>query len=63
MCQAFTRNFVGLFASRFVLGMVEGPFLPGVFFLMSCWYKQSELPHASPSYMEQICWLVPLVAL
>jgi MFS family permease len=44
MCQAFTRNFAGLFLSRFVLGMVEGPFLPGVFFLMSCWYKRSELP-------------------
>ncbi|KAJ5754580.1 hypothetical protein N7533_004123 [Penicillium manginii] len=29
MCQAFTRNFAGLFLSRFVLGMVEGPFLPG----------------------------------
>ncbi|OQE19562.1 hypothetical protein PENSTE_c015G09378 [Penicillium steckii] len=44
MCQAFTRNFAGLFVSRLILGMVEGPFLPGVFFLMSCWYKRSELP-------------------
>ena len=30
--------------TRFVLGLIEGPFLPGVFFLMSCWYKRSELP-------------------
>ncbi|KAJ5099422.1 hypothetical protein N7532_006423 [Penicillium argentinense] len=44
MCQAFTRTFAGLFMSRFVLGMIEGPFLPGVFFLMSCWYKRAELP-------------------
>ncbi|XHG07690.1 hypothetical protein AWENTII_010825 [Aspergillus wentii] len=44
MCQAFTRNFAGLFMSRFILGLVEGPFLPGVFFLMSCWYKRTELP-------------------
>ena len=44
MCQAFTRNFAGLLVCRFVLGLVEGPFLPGVFFLMSCWYKRSELP-------------------
>ncbi|KAL4889021.1 major facilitator superfamily domain-containing protein [Aspergillus ambiguus] len=44
MCQAFTTNFPGLFMSRFVLGLIEGPFLPGVFFLMSCWYKRSELP-------------------
>ncbi|CAG8206564.1 unnamed protein product [Penicillium salamii] len=44
MCQAFTRNFTGLLVCRLVLGLVEGPFLPGVFFLMSCWYKRSELP-------------------
>lgn len=44
MCQAFTRNFGGLFASRFILGLVEAPFLPGVFYLMSCWYKRTELP-------------------
>lgn len=44
MSQAFTRNFGGLFASRFTLGLVEAPFLPGVFYLMSCWYKRTELP-------------------
>lgn len=44
MCQAFTKNFAGLFMCRFILGLVEGPFLPGVFLLLSCWYKRSELP-------------------
>ncbi|KAF2180426.1 MFS general substrate transporter [Zopfia rhizophila CBS 207.26] len=44
MCQAFTKNFGGLFAARFILGLVEAPFLPGVFFLMSCYYKRTELP-------------------
>lgn len=44
MCQAFTKNFAGLLMNRFTLGLVEGPFLPGVMFLMSCWYKRSELP-------------------
>ncbi|KAL2808889.1 major facilitator superfamily domain-containing protein [Aspergillus granulosus] len=44
MCQAFTTNFAGLFMCRFTLGLVEGPFLPGVFLLLSCWYKRSELP-------------------
>lgn len=29
---------------RFVLGLVEAPFLPAVFVVMSCWYKRSELP-------------------
>ncbi|KAL4739948.1 major facilitator superfamily domain-containing protein [Aspergillus similis] len=44
MCQAFTTNFAGLFMCRFILGLIEGPFLPGVFLLLSCWYKRSELP-------------------
>jgi len=44
MCQAFTKNFAGLAVTRFILGLVEGPFLPGVFFLMSCWYTRAELP-------------------
>ena len=44
LSQAFTTSFVGLLVARFVLGLVEGPFLPGVFFLMSCWYKRAELP-------------------
>ncbi|RDW57673.1 hypothetical protein BP5796_12474 [Coleophoma crateriformis] len=44
MCQGFTKNFAGLLLNRLVLGLVEGPFLPGVMFLMSCWYKRSELP-------------------
>lgn len=44
LSQGFTHNFVGLLLARFILGLVEGPFLPGVFFLMSCWYKRSELP-------------------
>ncbi|KAK4504980.1 hypothetical protein PRZ48_002943 [Zasmidium cellare] len=44
LSQGFVHNFVGLLLARFVLGLVEGPFLPGVFFLMSCYYKRSELP-------------------
>jgi MFS family permease len=44
MSQAFSKNYGGLMALRFILGLVEAPFLPGVFFLMSCYYKRSELP-------------------
>lgn len=65
LCQGFTKNFGGLAAARFILGLVEGssafprihskqpwpdidnfiaPFLPGVFFLLSTWYKLTELP-------------------
>ena len=30
-------------AVRFLVGILEGPFLPGVIFLLSCWYKKEEL--------------------
>ncbi|KXH59638.1 2-ketogluconate reductase [Colletotrichum salicis] len=44
MCQGFTTNFSQLAAVRFILGLVEAPFLPAVFVLMSCWYNRKELP-------------------
>lgn len=33
----------GMVAFRFVLGLVEAGFFPGVMLLMSCWYKPAEL--------------------
>ncbi|KAF4546044.1 Allantoate permease [Lasiodiplodia theobromae] len=44
MCQGFTKDFATLAVTRTILGLVEAPFLPGVFVLMSCWYKRTELP-------------------
>ncbi|KAH8880528.1 MFS general substrate transporter [Thozetella sp. PMI_491] len=44
MSQAFTHNFGELAAVRFILGLIEAPFLPAVFVLMSCWYTRAELP-------------------
>ncbi|KAJ9137932.1 2-ketogluconate reductase [Pleurostoma richardsiae] len=44
MSQGFTKNFGQLAAVRFILGLVEAPFLPEVFVLMSCWYTRAELP-------------------
>ncbi|KAL0932862.1 major facilitator superfamily transporter [Colletotrichum truncatum] len=44
MSQGFVKNFSGLAAVRFILGLVEAPFLPAVFVLMSCWYTRRELP-------------------
>ncbi|KAL4978829.1 major facilitator superfamily domain-containing protein [Aspergillus desertorum] len=35
VCQSIT-NFAGLFMCRFILGLIEGPFLLGVFLLLSC---------------------------
>ncbi|ETS81701.1 hypothetical protein PFICI_06703 [Pestalotiopsis fici W106-1] len=44
MSQGFTKNFSQLAAVRFLLGLIEAPFLPAVFVLMSCWYTRAELP-------------------
>lgn len=40
---AAADNYSHLIAIRFVLGIVEAPFFPGVFFLLSCWYTRREL--------------------
>ncbi|PCH41493.1 MFS general substrate transporter [Wolfiporia cocos MD-104 SS10] len=38
-----TTNFVGALLTRFFLGFVEAAFFPGALFLLSKWYKRSEL--------------------
>ncbi|KAH9844126.1 MFS general substrate transporter [Rhodofomes roseus] len=38
-----TTNFVGALMTRFFLGFVEAAFFPGALFLLSKWYKRSEL--------------------
>ncbi|KZT29316.1 MFS general substrate transporter [Neolentinus lepideus HHB14362 ss-1] len=38
-----TKNFVGALLTRFFLGFVEAAFFPGALFLLSKWYKRSEL--------------------
>lgn len=40
---AAAKNFSHLIAIRFLLGIAEAPFFPGVFFLLSCWYTKGEL--------------------
>lgn len=44
MSQGFLGNFPQLLSVRFILGLVEAPFLPAVFVLLSCWYSRAELP-------------------
>ncbi len=36
-------SFVGALLTRFFLGFVEAAFFPGALFLLSKWYKRSEL--------------------
>ncbi|KAL4894013.1 major facilitator superfamily domain-containing protein [Aspergillus ambiguus] len=38
-----THNAAGLYVLRFLLGFVEAAFYPGALFLISSWYKRSEL--------------------
>lgn len=42
-CQAATKSFGGLLATRFLLGFAEAPYFPGAVYLMSTWYTRSEL--------------------
>lgn len=40
---AAASNYKQLLAIRFILGISEAPFFPGVFYLLSCWYTRREL--------------------
>ncbi|KAJ9064883.1 hypothetical protein DSO57_1025605 [Entomophthora muscae] len=42
MCMAATRDFNGLMATRFFLGVAEAGLFPGIIFLMSFWYTRQE---------------------
>ncbi|KAL4062585.1 major facilitator superfamily domain-containing protein [Scleroderma citrinum] len=39
--QGLVQNFSGLMAMRWLLGMVEAGFFPGIIYYLSCWYKRS----------------------
>ncbi|KAF8508916.1 MFS general substrate transporter [Gautieria morchelliformis] len=41
--QGLVHNYGGLLAVRWLLGMFESGFFPGVTYFFSCWYKRSEL--------------------
>jgi MFS family permease len=42
-CTGAVQSASGLYAARFFLGFVEACFYPGCIFLLSSWYKRSEL--------------------
>ena len=37
------KDYHGILVCRFFLGMIEAGFMPGVMFIMSCWYKKDEI--------------------
>ena len=48
------KNYHDMLIYRFFLGLIEAGFLPGVMFLMSCWYKKSEIGGSYPG--KGIVW-------
>jgi MFS family permease len=40
--QAFVKDYSGLLAARFLLGLFEAGIFPGSFYLISFWYKREE---------------------
>jgi MFS family permease len=43
LCVNLSCSFLGALLTRFFLGFVEAAFFPGALFLLSKWYKRSEL--------------------
>jgi len=43
-CQAFIQSRSGFFATRALLGLLEGGFIPDTILFLSFWYKSKELP-------------------
>jgi MFS family permease len=41
-CMAFVKNYHGMIATRFLLGVVEAPFYPGGVYMISTFYKRKE---------------------
>lgn len=42
ICQGLVKNWSGLLATRFFLGLAETGMFPGSFYLIGMWYKRSE---------------------
>jgi MFS family permease len=40
--QGLTQNFSGILATRFFLGLFETAIFPGLFYVLSMWYKRPE---------------------
>lgn len=50
------QNYSGGLAVRFFLGAIEAGFFPGVLYLMTCWYKKSEIgKRFSIFYTASVC--------
>lgn len=53
MSMGFVKNWSGLMAARFFLGLCEAGLYPGVNYFLSCWYKRSEFGIRAVSFCVQ----------
>ncbi|KAJ3330363.1 hypothetical protein HDU93_000430, partial [Gonapodya sp. JEL0774] len=43
MCMAFCQNLAGLIVTRFMLGICEAGYFPGMIFYFALWYSKKEI--------------------
>uniref|UniRef100_A0A093UR42 Putative transporter n=1 Tax=Talaromyces marneffei PM1 TaxID=1077442 RepID=A0A093UR42_TALMA len=49
------KTYEGILVIRFFLGFIEAGFMPGVAFLMSCWYKKHEIGKRFSIFFTALC--------
>ncbi|KAI5860846.1 putative allantoate permease [Durotheca rogersii] len=54
LAQGFVRNYSGLLATRFFLGVFEAGIFPGSFYLISFWYKRQESQKRFTIYFSSV---------
>lgn len=52
--QGFVKNYSGLIATRFFLGLAEAGIFPGSFYLISFWYKREEAQKRFSVYWSSV---------
>ncbi|EPS35793.1 hypothetical protein H072_10721 [Dactylellina haptotyla CBS 200.50] len=52
IATGFVKNAGGLYAARFCLGIVQAGVFPGVNYILSCWYRRSELGFRSAIFFS-----------
>jgi MFS family permease len=53
--QGFVKNFSGLLATRFFLGLLETGMFPGCFYLLSMWYRREEAQKRYSFFFSSTC--------
>lgn len=53
--QGFVKNYSGILATRFFLGMFEAGMFPGCFYLLSMWYRRDEAQKRYSFFFSSTC--------